>query len=106
MRNNAKQSSCSFLLFLCDPKALKFTLPYCQNGQPREPYYRKHFRIEANIEELTNTVTQQKLVIQNFTDHLENLENNQITSENNIYQLEKTINSSRNVSKQTVSYFY
>ena len=36
------------------------------------------------IEKLTNTVTKQNLVIQN-------LENNQITSENNIYQLEKRL---------------
>ena len=40
------------------------------------------------IEKLTNTVTKQNLVIQNLTDRLEKLENNQITSENNIYQLE------------------
>ena len=37
-RNKAKQSSCSFLLILSDSKALKFTLLYGQNGQPREPY--------------------------------------------------------------------
>ena len=43
------------------------------------------------IEKLTNTVTKQNLVIQNLTDRLEKLENNQITSENNIYQLEKRL---------------
>ena len=43
------------------------------------------------IEKLTNTVTKQNLVIQNLTDCLEKLENNQITSENNIYQLEKRL---------------
>ena len=41
------------------------------------------------IEKLTNTVTKHNLVIQNLTDRLEKLENNQFTSENNIYQLEK-----------------
>ena len=43
------------------------------------------------IEKLTNTVTKQNLVIQNLTDRLEKLENNQITSENNIYELEKRL---------------
>ena len=43
------------------------------------------------IEKLTNTVTKQNLVIQNLTDRLEKLENNQINSENNIYQLEKRL---------------
>ena len=43
------------------------------------------------IEKLTNNVTKQNLVIQNLTDRLEKLENNQITSENNIYQLEKRL---------------
>ena len=43
------------------------------------------------IEKLTNTVTKQNLVIHNLTDRLEKLENNQITSENNIYQLEKRL---------------
>ena len=43
------------------------------------------------IEKLTNTVTKQNLVIQNLTDRLEKLENNQITSENNIYLLEKRL---------------
>ena len=43
------------------------------------------------IEKLTNTVTKQNLVIQNLTDRLEKLEINQITSENNIYQLEKRL---------------
>ena len=43
------------------------------------------------IEKLTNTVTTQNLVIQNLTDRLEKLENNKITSDNNIYQLEKRL---------------
>ena len=43
------------------------------------------------IEKLTNTVTKQNLVIKNFTNRLEKLENNQITSENKIYQLEKRL---------------
>ena len=43
------------------------------------------------IEKLTNTVTKQNLVIQNLTDRFEKLENNQITSENNIYRLEKRL---------------
>ena len=43
------------------------------------------------IEKPINTVTKQNLVIQNFTDRLEKIENNQITSENNIYQLEKRL---------------
>ena len=42
-------------------------------------------------EKLTNTVTKQKLVIQNLTDGLEKLENKQNTSKINIYQLEKRL---------------
>ena len=43
------------------------------------------------IEKLKNTATKQNLVIQNLTDRLEKLENKAITSENNIYQLEKRL---------------
>ena len=48
-------------------------------------------KLKQIIEKLTNTVTTQNLVIQNLTDRLEKLENNKITSENNIYQLEKRL---------------
>ena len=44
--------------------------------------------IKQIIEKLRNTVTKQNLVIQNLTDRLKKLENIQITSENDIYQLE------------------
>ena len=48
-------------------------------------------KLKQFIEKLTNTVTKQNLVIQNLADRLEKVENNQITSENNIYQLQKLL---------------
>ena len=88
-------SGCSFLLFLCYSKALKFTLANQREFQSIKMANQKSLTTEnitelkQIIEKLTNTVTKQNLVIQNLTDLLKKLENIQITSGNKIYQLEK-----------------
>ena len=105
LQNKAKQSSCSFLLFLCHLQALKFTLLFCQNGQPREPYYRKHFRIEPNYWKNYQYCNKAK------PSHTKFYRSSRKTWEHSNYfktkrlSVRRPINSSRKVSKQTVSFF-
>ena len=58
------------------------------------------------IEKLRNTVTKQNLVIKNLTDRLEKVENNKITSENNIYQLEKRLTAVERYQNRPFLIFY